>query len=137
MGERKYRFVPRPTTIGSRNHNAALGREDLPLIMDLLNSGMPRKEIAAKFEVARTTIDRIANGKHWLCREDQDERYITAKRCSKARINPEEDARYVEAKKLVFSGLRIGEALAEVGMTKEEWYRRVDIEVNGVGRARR
>ena len=135
MGERKYRFAPRMNQSGSRNHNAALERSDLPLIMDLLNSGMPRKEIAVKFEVARTTIDRVANGKHWLCQE-QDEKYVKTKPCQRARIKPEEDERYVAAKQLVFSGLRIGEALAEVGMTKEEWYRRVDIEVNGVGRAR-
>ena len=135
MGERKYRFAPRMNQTGGRNHNAALERADLPLIMDLLNSGMPRKEIAEKFEVGKSTIDRIANGKHWLCR-DQDEKYITAKRCSKARINPEEDARYIEAKKLVFSGVLIRDALAEVGMSYEQWKRRIDIEVNGVGRAR-
>ena len=136
MGERKYRFAPRIKQLGARNHNATLEKSDLPLIMDLLNSGMIRKEVAEKFEVGKSTIDRIANGKHWLCREDQDERYITTKRCGKARINPEEDARYIEAKKLVFSGLKIREALQEVGMSYEQWLRRVAIEMDGVGRAR-
>ena len=134
MGERKYRFAPRMNQSGSRNHNATLEKSDLPLIMDLLNSGMIRKEVAEKFEVGKSTIDRIANGKHWLCREDQDERYITTKRCGKARINPEEDERYVAAKQLVFSGLKIREALQEVGLSYEQWMRRIDIETKGAGR---
>ena len=42
-----------------------LDPEDIPLIRDLLDDGMPVKEIAEKFEVSKFTIYRIRRGDTW------------------------------------------------------------------------
>ena len=127
MTRGKYRFVARSVISGENNHRTTLKKSDLPLIMELLGSGLHHKEIAAKFEVSRSTIDRIALGTHWLCQE-QDERYITKRRGATVSVDPAEEERYAEAKKLVFSGVLVREALMEVGMTKEQWISHVAME---------
>ena len=128
MTRGKYRFVARSVISGENNHRTTLKKSDLPLIMELLGSGMEHKEIAEKFEVSKSTIGRIAIGKHWLCKTDQDERYITKRRGATVSVDPAEEERYAEAKKLVFSGVLVREALMEVGMTKEQWISHVAME---------
>lgn len=64
----KYRYAEREAARGVLNHNAKLTHADLPLITGLLREGLSRKVIAEKFEVSKPTIQRIADGTHWLCR---------------------------------------------------------------------
>lgn len=44
---------------------AALEESDIPLIRQLLDSGMTQAEIADKFDVTRFTIGNIKKGKTW------------------------------------------------------------------------
>ena len=69
---KKYAYGERLLARGELNHNATLERGDYALIKDLIDYGMPRKEIAEKFEISKTTMQRIAVGKHWLCKENEN-----------------------------------------------------------------
>ena len=65
----KYEYSERPSASGALNHNATLEPSDYGLIMGLLADGMPRRTVAEKFEISKTTLQRIIAGTHWLCRQ--------------------------------------------------------------------
>lgn len=66
-----------PINKGEANTFAKLEDADIPLIIELIQSGIPCKEIGEKFDVTTHTIRHIKNGKTW--------RHITGGRCIKVR----------------------------------------------------
>lgn len=62
---------------GEQNATAKLKNEDIPIIMELRQSGMMVKDIAKRFNVARATIQNIVGGYQWNhvtglpCRKDK------------------------------------------------------------------
>ena len=69
---RKYAYGERLSARGPLNHNANLVPEDYEMIMGLVVDGLPRREIAEKFEISKATLQRIIAGKHWLCRQEDE-----------------------------------------------------------------
>ncbi len=51
--------------VGDRSYHARLSVEDIKTIIELRNLGKRQKEIAAQFEIARTTVSAICAGRIW------------------------------------------------------------------------
>lgn len=52
-------------SLGEKNVNARLTREQIPLIREMVNSGMFMTEVAKLFKVSDVSINNIMNGKTW------------------------------------------------------------------------
>lgn len=50
---------------GSKNYNAKLSEDNVSIIRDLLEQGHTHKAIAEQFDVSRTTVTNISNGRIW------------------------------------------------------------------------
>lgn len=55
----------RPNYTGEKHHGAQLVNADIIVIRDLATRGIPHKYIATRFNVCRSTISYIIQGKHW------------------------------------------------------------------------
>lgn len=67
MAKRRLTLVPvnaRGYRIGEQHHRAKLSDHDIELIHELLDGGMTQRLVAQKFEVSRSSIRDIRNGRN-------------------------------------------------------------------------
>ena len=67
MAKRRLTLIPvnaRGYRIGEQHHRAKLSAHDVELIHELLDGGMSQRLVAQKFEVSRSSIRDIRNGRN-------------------------------------------------------------------------
>lgn len=86
MAKHRLTLVPvnaRGYRIGEQHHRAKLTAHDVELIHELLDGGMPQRLVALKFEVSRSSIRDIRNGRNHS--QTPDTYRQTAKRAARER----------------------------------------------------